>query len=257
MNAVIVEDEFIAAQGLERLIVSVNPEIKVIEVLQTVEECVEWFRTHEAPDMVFMDIHLADGDSFTIFQQVEITAPIIFTTAYDEYALKAFEVNSIDYLLKPITRKSLERALDKMKRLTHEQSKSNKEMVEELVHTIRSSNEPYKRHFLIPYKDRLIPVSTDDIAYIFSEEKMAKVVCFNQQSYLIDESLDEMLRQLSAEQFFRANRQYIISHKAIVDIAMWFNGKLVVNLSVPAPERIIVSRARSTQFKEWYVSNTD
>lgn len=255
MKAVIVEDEFIAAQSLERLIKTIDKHIAIEAVLQSVDESVEWFSTHTAPDVVFMDIHLADGDSFAIFDKIDICCPIIFTTAYDEYALKAFEVNSIDYLLKPITQKSLEKALDKLKQFSFKDN--NAEIIAEIAQSIRKSKNSYKKHFLIPYKDKLIPLPAENIAFIYSEFKMAKIVCLNKQAYAIDMSLDEFLRQLNPSLFFRANRQYIVSHKAITDLAVWFGGKLSINLSVETPERIIVSRARSGEFKNWYMENCE
>ena len=253
MKAVIVEDEFVAAQNPERLLKSANENITVIAVLQSVSESVEWFSHNPHPDVVFMDIHLADGDSFGIFEKNDINCPIIFTTAYDEYALKAFDVNSVDYLLKPITRKGLERALDKLSHVSFPDN--NTEKVTQVVESIREAKSPYKKHFLIPYKDKLIPVSADDIAFVYSEFKMAKITCFNGQTYSMDVSLDELLRQLNPAHFFRANRQYIVSHRSVTDLAIWFGGKLSVNLSVPTPERIIVSRARAGEFKDWFMEN--
>ncbi len=255
MKAVIVEDEFIAAQSLERLIRALEKDIDVIAVLQSVEESVEWFSLNTHPDVVFMDIHLADGESFAIFEKTDIRCPVIFTTAYDEYALKAFEVNSIDYLLKPITRKSLEKALEKLAHFSFKNN--NSDIVSQIVQSIRETRNPYKKHFLIPHKDKLIPIATDDIAFIHSEFKIAKIVCLNRQSYSMDVSLDELLRQLNPSLFYRANRQYIVSHRAITDLSIWFNGRLSVNLSVPTPERILVSRPRATEFKEWYMDNTE
>lgn len=255
MKAVIVEDEFAAAQNLERLIKSVDENIDIIAVLQNVDDSIEWFSTNAMPDVVFMDIHLADGDSFSIFKSVDIRCAIIFTTAYDEYALKAFEVNSIDYLLKPISKKSLEKALDKLKNFS-----PNNSNPDAILQIMKSLNQVYKTHrksFLIPFKDKLIPISSDDIAYVYSQNKKAVITCFNKRDYTMDTSLDDFLKQLDPDLFFRANRQFIISHKAVVDLSMWFDGKLAVNLSMPTPERIIVSRARSTDFKKWYMRTDD
>lgn len=255
MKAVIVEDEFAAAQNLERLIKSVDENIDIIAVLQNVDDSIEWFSTNAMPDVVFMDIHLADGDSFSIFKSVDIRCAIIFTTAYDEYALKAFEVNSIDYLLKPISKKSLEKALDKLKNFS-----PNNSNPDAILQIMKSLNQVYKTHrksFLIPFKDKLIPISSDDIAYVYSQNKKAVITCFNKRDYTMDTSLDDFLKQLDPDLFFRANRQFIISHKAVVDLSMWFDGKLAVNLSMPTPERIIVSRARSTEFKKWYMRTDD
>ena len=253
MKAVIVEDEFVAAQSLERLIKASDESIDIIAVLQSVEESAEWFSLNAHPDVVFMDIHLADGDSFAIFEKTDIRCPIIFTTAYDEYALKAFEVNSIDYLLKPITKKSLARALDKLLRFSFKDN--NADIVSQILQSIRETKNPYKNNFLIPHKDKLVPLPTDEIAFIYSEYKMAKIVCLNKQNYTIDTSLDEFFRQLDPARFFRANRQFIIAHRAITDLSVWFGGKLSVNLSVATPDKVIISRARSGEFKNWYMEN--
>lgn len=250
MKAVVVEDEHVAAQSLQRLIAQEDESIEVIAILQSVEEAVDWFSVNPAPDLTFMDIHLADGSSFSIFEQTEVNCPVIFTTAYDEYSLKAFEVNSIDYLLKPINKKDLGRALTKLKNLTSQNE--NKDQLANLLASLRQDHPSYKSHFLIPYKDKLLPLAIDKIAYIISEYKMAKIITLDKNSYVLDSSLDELARQLDPDLFFRANRQYILAHRAINDLSIWFNGKLSVNLSVPTPERIIVSRARAADFKTWF-----
>ncbi|MFA7493570.1 MAG: LytTR family DNA-binding domain-containing protein [Proteiniphilum sp.] len=255
MNVVIVEDEFAAALNLERLLKSIDDTINIITVLQNVDESIEWFSTNRLPDVVFMDIHLADGDSFSIFKSVEIRCPIIFITAYDQYALKAFEVNSIDYLLKPINKISLEKSLEKLKNLSL--NSNNSDVIAQLMKTIQKSDKNHKKSFLIPFKDKLIPVSSDDISYIYSQNKKAVITCFNNREYTMDRSLDDFLKQLDPDLFYRANRQFIISHKAVSDLSMWFDGKLAVNLSVETPERIIVSRIRASDFKKWYMKTDD
>lgn len=250
MKAVIVEDELIASQTLVRMIELVSSDIEIVATLQTVEESIEWFSLNPSPDLVFMDIHLADGPSFAIFEKINIECPIIFTTAYNEYALKAFEVNSIDYLLKPITKDDLGRAISKYKNLTSSKT-DNSDTIASMMAMLNNKG-LYKSHFLIPYKDKLLPLSINDIAFIFSENKMAKVVTFDQKTYHIDSSLEEIMSHLNPEKFFRANRQYIIAHKAIKDISFWFGSKLSVNLTVPVPEKMIVSKARVPEFKKWY-----
>ena len=251
MNAVIVEDEYAAALNLERLLKSIDENINIITVLQNVDESIKWFSSNAMPDVVFMDIHLADGESFSIFKSVDITCPVIFTTAYDQYALKAFEVNSIDYLLKPISRKSLEKSLAKLKNLSS--GSSNTDLVEKIMKSLNQTGRNLNKSFLIPFKDKLIPVASDDIAYVYSRDKKAEIACFSKREFTLDSSLDDFLKQLDPEQFFRANRQFIISHKAVTDLSMWFDGKLAVNLSLPTPEKIIVSRARTGEFKNWYM----
>jgi len=250
MEVVIVEDEIIAAHTLSRLIGEVQSDMQIITVLQTVEESIEWFQSNPMPGLVFMDIHLADGSSFEIFRKVEITCPIIFTTAYNEYALEAFEVNSIDYLLKPINKKRLTQAINKFSNFSQE--KDNSTLIANLVSAINEKQNKHKTHFLIPHKDKLIPLKVEDIAYFTSEFKIARVVTFDSQSYSLDYSLEELMKHINPEEFFRVNRQYIIAHKAIRDISIWFTGKLSVNLCVSVAERILVSKARAAEFKGWY-----
>jgi len=252
MKAIIIEDEQIAAQNLARLIGTFNPEIEIIATLQSVEEGIEWFSENASPDLVFADIHLADGASFAIFERVKVECPIIFTTAYDEYALKAFEVNSIDYLLKPITKEDLERAISKYKNIASAKT-DNSELISSVIAAFGGGRSVYKSHFLIPYKDKLLPLPTKDIAFVFSENKMAKIVTFDQRTYHLDSSLDEIISQLDPVRFFRANRQYIVNHAAIKDISFWFGSKLSVNLKVEIPEKMIVSKAKVPEFKRWYV----
>ena len=251
MKAVIVEDEIVAAQSLKRLIGQVNSSIEICAVLQSIEDSVDWFEANPAPDLVFMDIHLSDGSCFSIFERVKIQAPVIFTTAYDEYALKAFEVNSIDYLLKPINIKDLERAIEKFTRLGAAKT-GNEDVIATMLTMFKKENTVYKSNFLIPHKDKFIPLPVNDIAYIFSENKIGKIVTLDNRKFYEHSSLDELQRQLDPSKFFRANRQFIISHKAVMDISVWFDSKLSVNLTVEAPEKIIVSRARVAEFKEWY-----
>ena len=253
MNAVIVEDEIVASQNLQRLISQTDDNIQVIAVLQTVEESVEWFSLNAVPDLVFMDIHLADGSAFSIFEKVKIDCPIIFTTAYDEYALKAFEVSSIDYLLKPINAKTLERAIGKLRNLVTTNT-DNSDIIATMLASLKQTKEVYKSHFLIPYKDKFIPLAVDRIACFYTENKMAKIITIENQTYTIDSTLEDLYLQLNPTQFFRANRQYIVSHKAIKDLSAWFGSKLSINLQVTVPDKIIVSKARVPEFKVWYTN---
>lgn len=249
MKAVIIEDEILAAQALQKLVGEVSPETEIIAMLETIEDSVDWLATHPMPDVLFMDIHLADGSSFAIFEQVEVTCPIVFTTAYDEYALKAFEVNSIDFLLKPINKEDLQRALNKYKVLTS--PVDNKEHLDALV-TQLGGQKKYKSCFLIPERDKLIPLATNNIACIFIDLKMVKALSLDKHTYYMSQTLDDLMNQLDPEVFFRANRQYIVSRNAIKDISVWFGNKLSLNLSVDVPEKIIVSKARVGEFKNWF-----
>lgn len=250
MKVVIVEDEIIAAQTLQRLIMEIRSDFQIETILQTVEDCIEWFCSNPAPDLVFMDIHLADGSSFSIFDKVDIDSPIIFTTAYNEYALEAFEVNGIDYLLKPINKARLTKAIMKFGNISFR--KDNLQLIEKLVRSLDEKQNRRKTHFLVPHKDKLLPLAIDDIAYLYAEMKVAKAVTFEGQSYLLDYSLDELMRNLNEEYFFRVNRQYIVSHKAIKDLSVWFMGKLAINLNIPFSDKIFVSRGRVPAFKIWF-----
>ena len=249
MKALIIEDESIAAQALETLIKETSPEAEIIAVLQTIEESVEWFEENPMPDLVFMDIHLADGSSFAIFEKTEITCPIIFTTAYDEYALKAFEVNSIDYLLKPINKADLERALNKYKSFT---TVSDKSSLEGLLSQMNGLKKKYKTCFLIPERDKLIPLVTSNIVYFYIDTKTVKAISLDGHTYYLNQTLDEIMAQLDPEQFFRANRQFIIARTSVKDMSVWFGNKLEINLVVSTPEKIIVSKARVSEFKTWF-----
>jgi len=252
MKAVIIEDENFASQALQALIREIDPSIEIVATLESIKESVEWFKFNSTsvPDLVFMDIHLADGPSFAIFDEVKITCPIIFTTAYDEYALKAFEVNSIDYLLKPISRENLERALDKYKNLTVNPD-NHVELINTLVTSLKKGVRNYKSYFLVPEKDKLIPLATADIAYIYIDVKVVRAVTFSNKTYYLDQTLDELALLLNPDDFFRANRQYIISRKAVKDLSIWFGGKMIVNLTLPVPERITVSKLRAKNVKQW------
>lgn len=250
MKALIIEDEILAAQSLQKLVKEVSPDTEIIDVLQSIEESVAWFEENPMPDLVFMDIHLADGSSFAIFDSVQITCPIIFTTAYDEYALKAFEVSSIDYLLKPINRNDLERAMNKYKVLVGEKT-DNSSAIEQLLSQI-GMKKRYKTCFLVPERDKLIPLPTSNIAYIYIDTKTVKAIALDEHVYYMSQTLDEIMNQLSPDDFFRANRQFIVSRKAIKDITIWIGNKLSLNLLVKVPEKIIISKAKVAEFKSWF-----
>ena len=249
MRALIIEDEPVAAQSLQKLVGEVSPATEVTAVLQSIEESIAWLDENPMPDLIFMDIHLADGSAFAIFDKVQITCPIIFTTAYDEYALKAFEVSSIDYLLKPINRNDLERALNKYNNLVGEKQ-YDVEALKQVVQTI-GTNRRYKTCFLVPLRDKLVPLTTANIAYIYIDTKTVKAVTLDGLSHYMSQTLDDIMNQLNPDDFFRANRQYIISRKAVKDMTLWFGNKLSINLTVEVPEKIIVSKARVSEFKTW------
>ena len=249
MKALIIEDEMIAAKALKKLLGEVSPGIEIVGVLESIEDSVEWIEENPMPDVIFMDIHLADGSWFAIFDKVSITCPVIFTTAYDEYALKAFEVNSIDYLLKPVSKEALERAMHKL--LTLSETRVNSDQVEKLLAQL-GEKKKFRNYFLLPERDKLVPLSVSNVAYAYIEAKTVKMVTYDNKSYYLTQTLDDLIAQLDPHEFFRANRQFVVARKAIKDVSVWFGNKLAINLIMETPERIIVSKARVGEFKFWF-----
>jgi len=249
MKALIIEDEIPASKHLRRIL-NETGDIEVIGIIESIAETVDWFTANQTPDLVFMDIHLADGLAFEIFNRISINCPVIFTTAYDEYALKAFKVNSIDYLLKPVEAEDVQDALKKLRVLT---SPANmKDALSNLLASFRKSSK-YKTHFLIPAKgDKLIPVQISDLGCFYIDSGLVKAVSFEGKIYRLEYTLDELTDMLDPEVFFRANRQYIISKSSVKDIDFWFNSRLSVNLKITVPEKILISKARIQEFKNWY-----
>lgn len=250
-RVIIVEDETAAAVNLRSMLASIDYNVEVLAVLESVEEAVEFFSSDVEADVVFMDIHLADGESFRIFQSVDINIPIIFTTAYDEYALQAFKVNSIDYILKPYKEEDLRRALDKLERLTVGERTTQKDSREKMVREVHGDN---MQTMLLRYKDKLIPVTADEVAFFYTSEERVTVTTLKGDCYPVDKTLESLSQQLSPEKFFRANRQFIVSRRAVKDIAVWFGSRLALNLTIETPERIIISKARVPEFKSWLQS---
>ena len=246
MKALIIEDEKAAVRNLMALLGEVDPDIEVIDVLDSITDSVEWFQSHPMPELIFLDIHLADGSAFEIFGHVDISCPVIFTTAYDEYALKAFKVNSVDYLLKPITLTSLERALGKLRLFSPE---------ERLAHIRRTNDTIQGRHviksLLIMLTDKFYPLQVEDIQYFYTMNEKVTAYTSDGKLHPVDRTLDALGDQLDEKHFFRANRQFIISRKAIKDIDLWFGSRLSVNLTLPIPERIIISKTKTPVFKKW------
>ncbi|WP_288206686.1 LytTR family DNA-binding domain-containing protein [uncultured Parabacteroides sp.] len=254
MKALIIEDEKAAVRNLKALLAEEAPDIEVIAVLDSIAESLDWFSDNRMPELIFLDIHLADGSSFEIFEHVDITCPIIFTTAYDEYALRAFKVNSIDYLLKPIGQSDIRKSIGKLKQLKSDP------VVKELDYSnlinILKQQDKYKTHFLVPVKgDKLLPLSVDMILFFYIHEGNVKAVVTDGKEYTFTQTLDELSDCLNPDLFFRINRQYLISRKAVQDIDLWFNGRLSVNLKVPVEEKILVSKVRVSEFKEWFTTS--
>ena len=248
-SVLIIEDETAAAVNLKAILRDVAPSYNVLAVLESIAESVEYFQDEQSPtpDLVFMDIHLADGESFRIFQSVDIKVPIIFTTAYDEYALQAFKVNSVDYLLKPFKEEDLRRALDKLDRLTGAERAEERERRDKMV----AEAQPSVETMLVRYKDKIIPVKMDDVAFFYTFAERVTLTTLEGITYPVDKTLEALSGQLPTDRFFRANRQFIVSRNAVKDIAVWFGSRLALNLTIETPERIIISKARVPEFKAW------
>lgn len=245
MKALLIEDETAAARNLAAVLREVAPGVQIVATLESVAESIEWLRSNPQPDLLFMDIHLADGDSFRIFGAVEVTAPVIFTTAYDRYALEAFKVSSIDYLLKPINADDVRRALEKLRRLTSGERLDYGSRVRSLA------AQRQEEVFLVRVRDRIIPLQRDRIAYCYTSNEKVTACDFDGETYPLDKTLEALQALLPERDFFRANRQFIVARRAVKEIAVWFGSRLTLHLTVDTPERIVISKARVPEFKTW------
>lgn len=248
MKAIIIEDEELAARRLKTLIAECDPEIEVIAMLESINESIDWFRKNTPPDLIFLDIHLEDGLSFSIFDEIKINVPIIFTTAFDEYAIKAFKLKSVDYLLKPISKDELCRAIVKFKDWN-----CTKQMVDiaDLMKLIAPKHQNFRERFSVSVADKLKTIDVKDIAYIFSASSITFAATFDKHQYTLDQSIDKISEELSPTDFFRINRQYLISHKSIVNVHVYPKSRLKVELNPPVKEMIFVSIDKVSEFKKW------
>jgi two-component system, LytTR family, response regulator LytT len=247
MKLLIVEDEHLLARELSRLITSIEPSATILGQCNSIESTVKWLKEHEAPELIFMDIELADGQCFEIFDEVEIKTPVIFTTAYDEFAIRAFKVNSIDYLLKPIQKHELESAINKWKDY---HGKSRSANLESLLRQLAKTVE-YKERFLVKQGQKLVSIHLNEVAFFNARNTLNYIITRNKQKFIVDHTLDELEKMVDPKYFFRANRQYIIAHDIITAVHPWFNGKLKIDNAVLPEEEILVSRERAAVFKEW------
>lgn len=251
MKVLIIEDEAPAFRRLQKILEEVEPEAEIVDVLDSVDESVKWLRNHHLPDLLFMDIQLSDGISFEIFDQVTINRPVIFTTAFDEYMLRAFKVNSIDYLLKPIKAEDMRISLQKFRSLKAAFGTSSTVDMQEILRQIHLTEKSYKPRFLVKQGDKMLSVDTSNIAYFQLRHGVVHLVTLANKAYLMDQSLDEYQTQLDPKRFFRANRQFIISFEAITTVHRYHKGKLLVETQPPSQEELVVSAEKAAEFKEW------
>ncbi|MEO1254363.1 MAG: LytTR family DNA-binding domain-containing protein [Bacteroidota bacterium] len=250
MKVLIIEDEAPAFRRLEKILLEIDPSIEILEVLDSVEDTVKWLNNHETPELVLMDIQISDGISFQIFDSFDLKCPVIFTTAFDEYLLKAFKVNSIDYLLKPIKKEDLERSLLKYRSL---RENFNKPMVDmsQLLSQINLTEAKYKSRFLVKQGEKMLAIKVDDIVCFRSKHGVVHIQTKSEKSYLTDFTLDELNGQLDPQSFCRANRQFIVNADYITTVHKHFKGKLLVEISHFNDEQILVSSEKATSFKQW------
>lgn len=251
MKVVIIEDEFLTAQRLDNLLNQYDPTMEVMAILPSVQESIQWFKSNPDPDLVFMDIHLEDGQSFSIFETINLDVPVIFTTAYDEYMVKAFKVNSVDYLMKPVNLEDLTQAIDKFKRVHGVQKDSENEGLELLLRNIQKKDMEYKDRFLISVGSRLKTIEISEVSYFYSSDKISFLVTHDNQRLPIEQSLDKLIGQLHPKKFFRINRQMIVGLPAIANIHVYPKSKLKIDLQPAMKEDVFVSIDRVTEFKDW------
>ncbi|MEM7656974.1 MAG: LytTR family DNA-binding domain-containing protein [Bacteroidota bacterium] len=255
MKTIIIEDEFPAAERLKALLEKVAAEVEVLTVLPSVAKATDWLQTQPGPELIFSDIQLADGLSFDIYEAVPPNCPIIFTTAYDEYAIKAFQLQSIDYLLKPIKPTDLRRALDKYQAMKAAfAGGQQQQQMQALLHMLQPTaapEDPYKRRFLVSHRDQLIPVEESEIAYFFTANELVYLMRQDGQRFAIDFKLEALSKELDPEVFFRLNRQYISRLSAIQRIHPYFHGRLKLSLQPEQEGEVIVSRDKAKEVKKW------
>lgn len=250
MNIVIIEDEGVVADELELNIKQLIEEPTDVVQLRSVKQAIAYFKKEETPDLIISDIQLGDGLSFEIFVEVPVTAPVIFCTAYDEFALDAFKANGIDYILKPFTRQTLDSALQKYRQLKKIFSADQTPQYDALMQLLANREQQTAASVLVYHQDKIIPVKLQDIAMFYLANEVTHLLTFSGKTFYPNKNLDE-LEKLSGSYFFRANRQFLVCRKAIIDVSSFFSRKLSLNLNIPFSEKVIVSKGKAPQFLSW------
>jgi DNA-binding LytR/AlgR family response regulator len=256
MNILIVEDEELAVKKLQKTLASVDPDANVVAITDSIKSTVDWLEQNTAPDLILMDIELSDGQSFEIFSRVQLKSAVIFTTSYDEYALKAFKVNSIDYLLKPVQKEDLEAALNKfhqMKTIYHQESRGKEMNVENLINELKNKLQPkeYRKRFLVKNAQKLVSIEVEEIAYFFSDGRLNFFKTYDNKKYVVDYTMDELEEMLNPERYFRISRSFYIAVDSVDQIHDYFGNRLMLHLKPEVDKEAIVSREKVTDFKKW------
>lgn len=256
MKILIVEDEELAVKKIQKTLASVDDAANVIGVTDSIKSTVEWLADNPSPDLILMDIELADGQSFEIFNLTEVKSPVIFTTSYDEYALKAFKVNSVDYLLKPIQKEELQAALNKFKQV--KTSYSNNEdkgqiSIDSLVKELQQKLQPkeYRKRFLVKHAQKLVSIEVGDIAYFYSDGRLNFFKSTDNKKYVVDYTMDELEDMLDPEKYFRISRSFYVSIDSVDRIDDYFGNRLILALKPAVDKEALVSREKVTEFKKW------
>jgi DNA-binding LytR/AlgR family response regulator len=252
MKILIVEDETAALDNLVEILSKIDATIQIAGTTESIRQTIKWLESNQNPDLILMDIHLSDGSAFTIFDKMTIETPVIFTTAYDEYAIEAFKVNSIDYLLKPIKQEELKRAIEKFRKWTQ---KDVLKYISQLTQFMPSPG--YNDKLLIPFRDKLQPVDMSEISFFYTSDKNTQIYLRNGKSLSYSKTLEQIEKTLNPADFFRANKQFILSRNSVNNITVWFDSRLLITVDIEPPERIYVSKNKAAEFKAWMVRDNN
>ena len=251
MRILIVEDEDLAVKKLQKTLHAVFPSAEVVGVTESIKTTVEWLIAHPQPDLILMDIELCDGQSFEIFNLFDVKSPVIFTTSYDEFALKAFKVNSVDYLLKPVQKDELQSAIEKYQRLNggHKPDINLDNLVKELQQKLQPRE--YRKRILVKQAQKLVSVEVDDISYFYSDGRLNFFKSADNKKYVVDYTMDDLEDMLDPDKFFRISRSFYVSVNCIEKIDDYFGNRLLLNLKPAVDKEALVSREKVTDFKKW------
>jgi DNA-binding LytR/AlgR family response regulator len=257
MKILIIEDEDLAVKKLRKTLSSLETESEVVGVADSIQSSLNWLESNDAPDLILMDIELSDGQSFEIFNRTDVKSPVVFTTSYDEYALKAFKVNSIDYLLKPIQKEDLQAALNKYQEFksqfgNHKESNPNMNM-DNLVKALQKKLQlkEFRKRFLVKHGQKLVSVETEEIAYFFSDGRLNFFKTYDNRKFIVDYTMDELEDMLDPDRYFRISRSFYIAVDSVEQINDYFGNRLILHLKPPVDKEALVSREKVTEFKKW------
>jgi two-component system, LytTR family, response regulator LytT len=253
MKILIVEDEELAVKKLQKTLAAVDATAEVVGISDSIKTTVEWLNENPQPDLILMDIELCDGQSFEVFNLTEVKSPVIFTTSYDEYALKAFKVNSVDYLLKPIQKEELQAALNKYQKLQSNSNSKNEISIESLVKELQQKLQPkeFRKRFLVKHGQKLVSIEIDEIAYFYSDGRLNFFKTNDNKKFVVDYTMDELEDMLDPEKYFRISRSFYVSVNSIDKIDDYFGNRLILQLKPAVDKEALVSREKVTDFKKW------